>query len=53
MPMYYVWVIKRFDIQIGKEQKWCKRIWVGVKKTYASKILQKLVPYLEVKVCPI
>ncbi len=53
--MYYVWIPQGFNIEVGKKQWWCKRIWTKVEKKthFTSRIMQKFVPYLKVKICAI
>jgi hypothetical protein len=45
--MYYVWIAHGFNIEVGKINSDVKEYDLKLKKThFASRIMQKLVPYL-------
>jgi hypothetical protein len=49
--MYYVWTSQGFNIKVGKTNNDAKEYELKLKKThFASRIMQKLVPYLEVEI---
>jgi hypothetical protein len=49
--MNYVWILQEFNIEVVKKNSDAKKYELKLKKIhFASRIMQKLVPYLEVKI---